>query len=70
MSSPEEVKREGSQPPSEQAAASDSDELLDWDARLEEAPPRPSGKIKVRLRYRGRGLPIPVDVTNGDSPKT
>jgi len=36
-------------------------DILDWDARIEISPPRPSGTIRVKLEYRGRSKPIPVD---------
>jgi hypothetical protein len=38
-----------------------TDDLLDWDAGVEAAPPRPSGKISVTLRYAGRGVPRPLE---------
>jgi hypothetical protein len=34
-----------------------ADDLLDWDAGVGAAPPRPSGKISVTLHYAGRGVP-------------
>jgi hypothetical protein len=34
---------------------------LDWEARIEAPPARPSGKIEVRLRYSGRSQPLPVE---------
>jgi hypothetical protein len=34
---------------------------LDWEARIEAPPVRPSGKIEVRLRYSGRSQPLPVE---------
>jgi hypothetical protein len=37
-----------------------TDDLLDWDAGVEAAPPRPSGKISVTLHYAGRGVPRPL----------
>lgn len=37
------------------------DDLLDWDARIEIPPERPSSTIRVKLEYRGRSRPIPVD---------
>jgi hypothetical protein len=36
-------------------------EKLDWDARIESAPERPSGTIDVTLEYAGRGTPIPSE---------
>ena len=36
-----------------------TDDQLDWDARVEAAPPRPSGKLSVTLRFAGRGVPSP-----------
>jgi hypothetical protein len=42
--------------------AAGSPEILDWDACIETAPPRPSGKVKVRLHFRGRGKPIPMEM--------
>lgn len=36
------------------------DELLDWDAALEVAPARPSGKLTVTLAYAGRATPSPT----------
>ncbi len=37
-----------------------TDDLLDWDAGVEAAPPRPSGKISVTFHYAGRGVPRPL----------
>ena len=37
-----------------------TDDLIDWDAGVEAAPPRPSGKISVTLHYGGRGTPRPL----------
>ena len=36
-------------------------EILNWDAAIEVAPKRPSGKLTVTLRYAGRGTPSPVE---------
>lgn len=35
-------------------------EVLNWDACIEDAPPRPGGNIQVLLRYVGRSQPVPV----------
>ena len=37
------------------------EEILDWEAAILSAPPRPSGTLKVTLSYEGRSKPIPVD---------
>jgi hypothetical protein len=37
------------------------EEVLDWDAGIETAPPRPTRRIKVRLRDLGRDKPLPIE---------
>jgi len=37
-----------------------ADELLDWDAGIRVAPPRPSGKLPVTLEYAGGAVPSPT----------
>jgi hypothetical protein len=36
------------------------DELLDWDASIQNRPARPSGNLKVTLRYAGHARPTPT----------
>lgn len=36
------------------------DEVLDWDARVDYPPARPSGTVRARLRFGGRSKPIPT----------
>ena len=42
------------------------EEVLDWDACIEAAPPRPTRRIKVRLRDLGRDKPLPVEDPHSD----
>ncbi len=37
------------------------DEILNWDAAIENPPPRPNGVLQVKLERKGRSTPIPVD---------
>jgi hypothetical protein len=37
-----------------------TDDLLDWDARIEVAPLRPAGTLNVTLEYGGRGAPTTI----------
>ncbi|MBI5759762.1 MAG: hypothetical protein HZA46_14690 [Planctomycetales bacterium] len=39
----------------------DGPDILDWDACIEVAPIRPTGKVKVRLHYQGRDKPLPLE---------
>jgi len=55
-----------SRKPEDLAETTDGPDILDWDACIDTAPPRPCGKVKVRLNYRGRGKPIPLDTPNED----
>ncbi len=41
----------------ERVAELESEDILDWEARIKTAPPRPSGKLRVKLRYVGRSKP-------------
>ena len=43
------------------------DELLDWDACIEVAPPRPTRRIQVRLRDLGRDKPQPIEIADADN---
>ena len=36
-------------------------EILDWDAAIENPPPRPNGTFQVKLQRKGQSIPIPVD---------
>ena len=37
------------------------EDILYWDAAIENPPPRASGTIRVKLKYKGRSKPIPVE---------
>ena len=39
----------------------DEEDILNWDAAIITAPPRPSGTIRVWLIYKGRSKPMPVE---------
>jgi hypothetical protein len=36
---------------------SEDEEVLDWDASIKRAPPRPGGTIQVQLAFGGRSKP-------------
>ena len=44
----------------------DPEEILDWDACIEAAPPRPTRRIRVTLRDLGRDKPLPVEAPRND----
>jgi hypothetical protein len=39
-----------------------AEELLDWDAWLEEPPARPERAVLARFEYGGRDTPMPMDL--------
>lgn len=44
-----------------------TEELLDWDAGVENPPQRPRRRIHVQLRDLGRDKPQPIEIVDGDA---